>query len=124
MSLDSAKPVKSPRPSVVTLACVFVAVTAFLTLTELISALMDWASVDMQTWLRPMMGTWAAILLQGLVFGLVHAGPEVVTLLAVGTNLVLALLLVLVLGWGVGGSAAATAVAELVQAVRDHDAIS
>ncbi len=37
----------------------------------------------MQTWLRPMMGTWVAILLQGLVFGLVHAGPEVVTLLAV-----------------------------------------
>jgi len=40
---------------VVTLSCVFVAVTAFLTLTELITALMDWATVDMQTSLQPML---------------------------------------------------------------------
>jgi hypothetical protein len=45
---------------VVTLACVFVAVTAFLTLTELITALMDWATVDMQTWLRPVLTQLAA----------------------------------------------------------------
>ena len=56
MSSDSAssRP-KYPRPSVVTLSCVFVAVTAFLTLTELVSALMDWATVDMQAWLRPVL---------------------------------------------------------------------
>ena len=61
MSSDSAssRP-KYPRPSVVTLACVFVAVTAFLTLTELVSALMDWASVDMQAWLRPVLKQLAA----------------------------------------------------------------
>ena len=61
MSSDSAssRP-KYPRPSVVTLSCVFVAVTAFLTLTELISALMDWATVDMQTWLRPVLQQLAA----------------------------------------------------------------
>lgn len=61
MSTDSAsaRP-KHPRPSVVTLACVFVAVTAFLTLTELITALMDWATVDMQTWLRPILRQLAA----------------------------------------------------------------
>src|SRR5689334_19092890 len=54
MSTDtpSGRP-KPPRPSVVTLSCVFVAVTAFLTLTEVISALMDWGTVDMQTALRP-----------------------------------------------------------------------
>lgn len=61
MSTDSAgSRSKHPRPSVVTLACVFVAVTAFLTLTELITALMDWASVDMQAWLRPMLRQLAA----------------------------------------------------------------
>jgi hypothetical protein len=56
MSSDSAssRP-KYPRPSVVTLSCVFVAVTAFLTLTELVSALMDWATVDMQAWVRPIL---------------------------------------------------------------------
>lgn len=52
---------KYPRPSVVTLACVFVAVTAFLTLTELITALMDWATVDMQTWLRPILAQLAEV---------------------------------------------------------------
>ena len=54
MSLDSptSRP-KQPRPSVVTLACVFVAITAFLSLTELITALMDWGSVDMTDQLRP-----------------------------------------------------------------------
>lgn len=51
---------KYPRPSVVTLACVFVAVTAFLTLTELVTALMDWATVDMQAWLRPVLRQLAA----------------------------------------------------------------
>jgi len=51
---------KHPRPSVVTLACVFVAVTAFLTLTEVITALMDWATVDMQAWLRPILRQLAA----------------------------------------------------------------
>ena len=56
MSTDSAstRP-KHPRPSVVTLSCVFVAVTAFLTLTELITALMDWGTVGLQTWLRPIL---------------------------------------------------------------------
>ncbi|MGD9955376.1 MAG: MATE family efflux transporter [Candidatus Nanopelagicales bacterium] len=39
-----------------------------------------------------------------------------VTLLAVGVNLVLAFVLVVGLGYGIGGSAAATAVAEVVQA--------
>jgi len=54
VSTDSAssRP-KHPRPSVVTLSCIFVAVTAFLTLTELITALMDWATVDMQEGLQP-----------------------------------------------------------------------
>lgn len=51
---------KYPRPSVVTLSCVFVAVTAFLTLTEVVSALMDWATVDMQAWLRPILRQLAA----------------------------------------------------------------
>ncbi len=56
MSTDSASSrTKHPRPSVVTLSCVFVAVTAFLTLTELITALMDWATVDMQAALRPIL---------------------------------------------------------------------
>src|SRR5688500_16187143 len=61
MSTDSAstRP-KHPRPSIVTLACVFVAVTAFLTLTELITALMDWATVDMQASLRPILRQLAA----------------------------------------------------------------
>jgi hypothetical protein len=45
---------------VVTLACVFIAVTAFLTLTELITALMDWATVDMQAGLRPILRQLAA----------------------------------------------------------------
>jgi hypothetical protein len=45
---------------VVTLACVFVAVTAFLTLTELITALMDWATVDMQAAIRPLLRQLAA----------------------------------------------------------------
>jgi hypothetical protein len=44
---------KQPRPSVVTLAGVFIAITAFLSLTELISALMDWGSVEMKDALRP-----------------------------------------------------------------------
>jgi hypothetical protein len=51
---------KHPRPSVVTLACVFVAVTAFLTLTELITALMDWATVDLQAGLQPILRQLAA----------------------------------------------------------------
>jgi hypothetical protein len=38
---------------VVTLACVFVAITAFLSLTELISALMDWGTVEMKDALLP-----------------------------------------------------------------------
>jgi hypothetical protein len=44
---------KFPRPSVVTLSCVFIAVTAFLTLTDLIGALMNWGTVDMQDTLLP-----------------------------------------------------------------------
>ena len=62
MSTDSAssRP-KHPRPSIVTLACVFIAVTAFLTLTELITALMDWATVDMQAGLRPILRQLAAV---------------------------------------------------------------
>jgi hypothetical protein len=39
---------------------VFIAVTAFLTLTSLITALMDWATVDMQTSLQPILRTLAA----------------------------------------------------------------
>lgn len=50
-----------PRPSIVTLACVFVAVTAFLTLTELVVALMDWATVDMQKGLQPVLQQLAAV---------------------------------------------------------------
>lgn len=42
-----------PRPNVVTLASVFIAITAFLFLTELISALMDWGTVQMQEELQP-----------------------------------------------------------------------
>jgi hypothetical protein len=45
---------KHPRPTVVTLSCVFIAVTAFLTLTDLITGLMDWGTVDMQDALKPM----------------------------------------------------------------------
>lgn len=45
---------KGPRPSVVTLSCVFVAVTAFLTLMELVTALMDWGTVGMQEGIRPL----------------------------------------------------------------------
>jgi hypothetical protein len=56
MSTDTpTKRTKHPRPSVVTLSCVFVAVTAFLTLTELISALMDWGTVGMQEGLQPLL---------------------------------------------------------------------
>ncbi|HJR89471.1 MAG TPA: hypothetical protein VJ782_04855 [Aeromicrobium sp.] len=51
---------KHPRPTVVTLACVFIAVTAFLTLSEIIVALMDWATVDMQASLRPILRQLAA----------------------------------------------------------------
>ncbi|HUP99354.1 MAG TPA: hypothetical protein VM093_02740 [Aeromicrobium sp.] len=51
---------KGPRPSVVTLSCVFVAVTAFLTLTELVTALMDWGTVGMQEGLRPVVRVLAA----------------------------------------------------------------
>jgi len=54
MSTDApARRRKYPRPSVVTLACVFIAVTAFLTLTDLIEALMNWGTVDMQDALKP-----------------------------------------------------------------------
>jgi hypothetical protein len=61
VSTDSASNAsKHPRPSVVTLACVFVAVTAFLTLTELITALMDWATVDLQAGLQPILRQLAA----------------------------------------------------------------
>lgn len=45
----------APRPSVVTLSCVFIAVTAFLTLTELVSALMNWGTVDMQDAITPVL---------------------------------------------------------------------
>src|SRR5690242_12208234 len=44
---------KYPRPSIVALHCVFIAVTAFLTLTGLIGALMNWGTVDMQDALKP-----------------------------------------------------------------------
>lgn len=44
---------KHPRPSVVTLAGVFIAITAFLGLTELITALTHWGSVEMKDALRP-----------------------------------------------------------------------
>jgi hypothetical protein len=40
---------------VVTLSCVFIAVTAFLTLTELASALTDWGTVGMQEGLQPLL---------------------------------------------------------------------
>lgn len=54
MSMDvSTRRRKYPRPSIVTLACVFIAVTAFLTLTDLITALMNWGTVAMQDTLRP-----------------------------------------------------------------------
>jgi len=54
MSTDAPEPRrKFPRPSVVTLSCVFIAVTAFLTLTDLIGSLMDWGTVDMQKALQP-----------------------------------------------------------------------
>jgi len=54
MSTDvSARRRKYPRPSIVTLSCVFIAVTAFLTLTDLIGALMNWGTVDMQAALKP-----------------------------------------------------------------------
>lgn len=65
MSDTTSERPRHPRPSVVTLSCVFVAVTAFLTLTELISALMDWGTVGMQEGLQP------------LVRGLRAAGTEV-----------------------------------------------
>lgn len=42
-----------PRPSVVTLAGVFIAITAFLSLTELITVLTDWGSVEMQDAMKP-----------------------------------------------------------------------
>lgn len=45
--------IKHPRPSVVTLACVFVGITAFLSLTELVTTLTSWGSVDMRDQLRP-----------------------------------------------------------------------
>jgi hypothetical protein len=54
MSDESLQARRGPRPSVVTLSCVFIAVTAFLTLTELIAALMDWGTVGMQQGLQPM----------------------------------------------------------------------
>jgi hypothetical protein len=54
MSTDApAQRRKYPRPSVVTLSCVFIGVTAFLTLTDLITALMNWGTVEMQDALRP-----------------------------------------------------------------------
>lgn len=54
MSTDvTARGRKYPRPSIVTLACVFIGVTAFLTLTDLISTLMNWGTVDMQEALQP-----------------------------------------------------------------------
>jgi len=54
MSQDvSTRRRKYPRPSIVTLSCIFIAVTAFLTLTDLITALMNWGTVAMQDTLRP-----------------------------------------------------------------------
>lgn len=73
---------RHPRPSVVTLACVFVAVTAFLTLTELVSALMDWGTVGMQEGLQP------------LLKGLRLAGADVTTTELLGFLRWCALLLV------------------------------
>lgn len=55
MSSDGARTVKAPRPSAVTLSCVFIAVTAFLTLTEVSSALLDWGTVTMQDGLKPLL---------------------------------------------------------------------
>ena len=43
----------TPRPRVVTLACLFVGVSAFLLLLELIQALSDWATIEMQDALQP-----------------------------------------------------------------------
>jgi len=43
----------TPRPRVVTLACLFVGVSAFLMLLELIQALSDWATIEMQDALQP-----------------------------------------------------------------------
>lgn len=54
MSADSSGVPRHPRPSAVSLSCVFVGVTAFLTLTELITALMDWGTVGLQEALQPL----------------------------------------------------------------------
>ena len=46
----------TPRPRVVTLACLFVGFSAFLLLLELIQALSDWATIEMQNGLEPALG--------------------------------------------------------------------
>src|SRR5689334_22079623 len=56
------------------MSCVFVAITAFLSLTELITALMDWGTVTMQTGLR-------SILRQMATAGLELSMPEALRLL-------------------------------------------
>jgi hypothetical protein len=43
----------TPRPRVVTLACVFVGFSAFLLLLDLIQALSNWGTIEMQDGLRP-----------------------------------------------------------------------
>lgn len=68
MSTDTsnARP-KHPRPSVVSMACLFVGITAVLTLVELTSALTNWGTVGMQEALQP------------LRKGMAAAGTEVTT---------------------------------------------
>ena len=46
----------APRPRVVTLACVFVGFSAFLLLLDLIQALSNWGTIEMQDALKPSLG--------------------------------------------------------------------
>ena len=47
----------TPRPPAVTLACVFVGFSAFLLLLELIQALSEWGTIEMQEGLQPTLAT-------------------------------------------------------------------
>lgn len=55
MSTDAPQRRKYPRPSVVTLSCLFIGMFAFLMLTNLIETLLNWGTVDLQDTLKPML---------------------------------------------------------------------
>ncbi len=112
----------APRPPVVMLACVFIGFSAFLLLLDLIQALTDWGTIEMQEALRPTLTAldergvgltmgellaalrWAGLvgvllLVAALVFAIYAARGDRVSRIGVSAVAVLIGLLIVPLGW-------------------------